>query len=220
MLLDGVGPNVVLCSLGVTVGAYGVGQLSGALFLTGFASATAGCNDLDLSNGTLVVDSGYSTQSIQAGASLTGVVPLAGAELRPELALTLGCTWIGAVDLTGTAYGGSSTLTFDAGDVTLATLAFRPEIVIPPDGLPVAEALSLASFTPGLTCERASGIETWTDCGCTGALPCAWYQASGRAGSAPMSTSCASARGRTRRSALVWNSGSDPARYPAAAFAM
>ena len=83
----------------------------------------------------------------------------------PELALTLGCTWIAAVDLTGTAYGGSSTLTFDAGDVTLATLAFRPEIVIPPDGLPVAEALSLASFTPGLTCKGASGIETWTDCG-------------------------------------------------------
>lgn len=69
MLLDGVGPNVVLCNLGVTVGAYGVRQLSGALFLTGFASATAGCNDLDLSNGTLVVDSGYSTQSVQAGAT-------------------------------------------------------------------------------------------------------------------------------------------------------
>ena len=69
VLLDGVGPNVVLCNLGVTVGAYGVRQLSGALFLTGFASETAGCNDLDLSNGTLVVDSGYSTQSVQAGAT-------------------------------------------------------------------------------------------------------------------------------------------------------
>lgn len=154
-----------LTSLGVTVGGYGVRRLSEQLYLNAFASATAGRNDLELSNGTLVLDSTYGTQSLQAGGSLTGVVPMNGFELRPELSLSYGRTWIGDVDLSGAAFGGTGTLTVDAGQVTLATIAFQPEFVIPLDGQPVSEAASLATIAPGITCEEVSGIEAWSDCG-------------------------------------------------------
>lgn len=49
--------------------------------------------------------------------------------------------------------------------MTLATLTFQPEFVVPLDGAAVADALSLMTFAPGLTCETVSGVEDWSDCG-------------------------------------------------------
>lgn len=154
-----------LRTMGVSLGAYGVQRLSDTLFLRGFASVTAGQNDLELSNGILSLQSDYTTRSMQAGATLSGVVPMDGWELRPALSLAVGRTWLGTLDLTGTAFGSSGEFQLDAGHVTLATLTFRPEFVVPLDGAAVAESLSFVTFAPGLTCETVSGVEDWSDCG-------------------------------------------------------
>lgn len=154
-----------LRSLGVSLGAYGVQRLDENLYLRGFASATVGRNDLRLSNGILALQSDYTTRSVQAGISLSGVLPMDGWELRPELRLAAGRTWLGTLDLTGSAYGQTAALQLDAGQVTLGMLTFQPEFLVPLDGRPVAEALSLARFAPGLTCETVSGVEDWSKCG-------------------------------------------------------
>ncbi len=154
-----------LQTLGLSLGAYGVKQLNDTLFLRGFASVTAGQNDLELSNGILSLQSDYRTRSLQAGATLAGVLPMDGWELRPALSLAFGRTWLGTLDLTGTAFGGTGEFQLDAGEVTLSTLTFQPEFVVPLDGLPVADALSLVSVAPGLTCESVSGVEDWSECG-------------------------------------------------------
>ena len=152
-------------SLGVSLGAYGVQRLSDALYLNGFASVTAGRNDLDLSNGTLSLQSDYSTRSLQAGASLSGVMPMDGWELRPEVSLSFGRTWLGTLDLTGSAYGTTGELQLDAGQASLAALTIQPDFVLPMDGKAVADSLSLLTVAPGLTCESVSGVEDWSDCG-------------------------------------------------------
>jgi hypothetical protein len=152
-------------TLGLSLGAYGVQRLDENLYLRGFASVTAGQNDLELSNGILSLESDYRTRSLQAGATLAGVLPMDGWELRPELSLAVGRTWLGTLDLTGSAYGTSGAFQLDAGEVTLATLTFQPEFILPLDGRPVADAASLLSIAPGLTCESVSGVEDWSDCG-------------------------------------------------------
>ncbi|MCU0826236.1 MAG: Ig-like domain-containing protein [Tabrizicola sp.] len=154
-----------LRTMGVSLGAYGVHRLDDNLYLRGFASVTAGRNDLELSNGILSLQSDYTTRSVQAGATLSGVLPMDGWELRPALSLAVGRTWLGTLDLTGTAFGSSGEFQLDAGNLTLATLTFQPEFVVPLDGAAVADSLSLVTFAPGLTCETVSGVEDWSDCG-------------------------------------------------------
>ena len=154
-----------LQTLGLSLGAYGVQRLDENLYLRGFASVTAGQNDLELSNGILSLQSDYRTRSLQAGATLAGVLPMGGWELRPELSLAVGRTWLGTLDLTGTAYGQTGAFQLDAGEVTLATLTFQPEFVVPLDGRAVADAASLLTIAPGLACESVSGVEDWSDCG-------------------------------------------------------
>jgi hypothetical protein len=154
-----------LRSMGLSLGAYGVRRLGDALYLRGFASVTAGRNDLELSNGILTLQSDYATRSLQAGATLSGALPMGGWEVRPALSLAFGRTWLGTLDLTGSAYGDTGEFRLDAGQVTLASLAFRPEVLIPLDGQPVADALTLLTLAPGLTCEKVSGVEDWSDCG-------------------------------------------------------
>jgi hypothetical protein len=154
-----------LRTLGASVGAYSVQRLDENLFLRGFASVSAGRNNLELSNGTLKLLSDYTTRSLQVGVSLSGALPMNGWELRPELRVAAGRTWLGTLDLTGEAFGDAAAFQLEAGQVTLATLSLQPEFVVPLDGRPVADALSVASFAPGVTCESVAGVEDWTDCG-------------------------------------------------------
>lgn len=125
---------------------------------------SAGRSDLELSNGILSLQSDSTSRSFQAGAALSGIIPMDGWELRPELSLALGRTWLGTLDLTGTACGHTSDFQLNAGNVTLATLTLQPEFVVPLDGAAMAESLSLLSFTPGPTCEKVSGVEDWSKC--------------------------------------------------------
>jgi hypothetical protein len=59
--------------------------------------------------------------------SVSGVIGPEGYEIWPELALTVGRTWIDTVAFTGTAYDATdNTLSLDAGMVTLANLGSGP----------------------------------------------------------------------------------------------
>lgn len=151
---------------GVSVGGYFVTALQENLLLDGFASLGAGRNNLEMDNGTLALESEYNTLSLTAGAALTGVIEQDGFEVLPELSFTYGKTFIGDVDFTGTAYGlVDNTLSLDAGDVSTASIMFRPEFRVPLDGRLPADSLSMFSFAPRLICERVQAIETTEDCG-------------------------------------------------------
>ena len=144
----------------VSVGGYAVHELRENLYADGFVSLGMGTNNLDMANDTLTLASDYTTRSATLGGSLSGVVAQEGFELRPELAFSYGKTWIGNVGFTGWAYGlVDNTLSLDAGNVSIANLTFRPEVVIPMD------ATSTASFAPRLICEQVKTTTTQENCG-------------------------------------------------------
>ena len=63
------------------------------------------------------------------------------------------------MDFTGRAYGlVDNTLSLDAGDVSIANLTLRPEVVWALDGASLAESNSQFSFAPRLICERAKTV--------------------------------------------------------------
>ena len=151
---------------GMTVGAYAVHALSESLFVDGYATLGAGQNELEASNGVLALESDYSTWTVSVGGALTGVISQPGYDFLPELAFNYGRTQIGQVGFTGTAYGVvDNTLSLDAGDVSIASLTFRPEIQVSMDGGPVARAETVFSFSPRLICEEVRMATTSSDCG-------------------------------------------------------
>jgi hypothetical protein len=115
--------------LGVTAGGYAVHEMAKQLYLDGFVSVGAGSNNLTMDDGVLALESDYATRSATFGMSISGVIGPQGYEIWPELALTVGRTWIDTVAFTGTAYGTTDdSLSLDAGMVTLANLTFRPRL--------------------------------------------------------------------------------------------
>jgi hypothetical protein len=152
--------------IGVSVGGYGVHQLTEQVYLDGFVSFGAGRNDLELTDDVLALESDYTTRSVTTGLALTGVIERPGHEIWPELSVGYGRTWIGDVDFTGRAYGiVDNTLGLDAGSVTLANVMFRPEVRVPLDGLTSTESLQLLTFAPRLICERVRTTQTEETCG-------------------------------------------------------
>lgn len=140
---------------GVSAGGYIVHALQEDLFFDTFASLGIGRNDLEMSNGTLELESDYRTKTATLGAALTGVIVQDGFEILPELSFTYGKTFIGGIGFTGTAYGlVDNTLSLDAGDISIATVMFRPEFRIPLDDLPMADSLAIFSFAPRLICDQ------------------------------------------------------------------
>lgn len=152
--------------LGLSVGGYGVHELAKQVYLDGFVSLGAGRNNLTMTDGVLDLDSDYSTRSASFGTSLSGVIAANGYEILPELSLSVGRTWIGAMDFTGTAYGViDNSLSIDAGMVTLASLTFRPEIRLPLDGVAAAQSQQLLTFAPRLICQQIITTTTAQTCG-------------------------------------------------------
>ncbi|MEN8952809.1 Ig-like domain-containing protein, partial [Planktotalea arctica] len=153
--------------LGVSAGGYVVHALQENLFVDGFVSLGIGQNDLEMSNATLDLESDYGTKTATVGAALTGVIEQDGYNLLPELSFTYGKTFLGDVAFTGRAYGlVDNTLSLDAGDVSTATLMFRPEFSFALDGQEVSTSLSTLSFAPRLICEqRKVGAKTSDNCG-------------------------------------------------------
>jgi Autotransporter beta-domain len=145
---------------GVSVGGYAVHELAHQIYLDGFLSLGAGRNNLSISDGVLDLDSDYTTRSATLGAAVSGVIEQKGFEVWPEVSFSLGRTWLGDVDFTG-----SSAISLDAGTVTLANILFRPEVRVPMDGLSGAESLQLFTFAPRLICEQVRADVIENDCG-------------------------------------------------------
>ena len=140
---------------GVSAGGYIVHSLQDNLFVDAFASLGIGRNDLAISNGTLELESEYRTKTATLGAALTGVIGQGGFEILPELSFAYGKTFIGDIGFTGAAYGlVDNTLSLDAGDISIATVMFRPDFRIPLDDRPMADSLAIFSFAPRLICEQ------------------------------------------------------------------
>lgn len=152
--------------VGVTVGGYVVHQLDERLFLDGFLTFGAGRNDLDMANDILALTSAYTTRTASAGAALSGVYEFKQYDFRPELSFSYGKTWIGNIGFTGRAYGlVDDTLSLDAGNVSVANLTLRPEVIWALDAATVAESNTLMSFAPRAVCERTIATTRTENCG-------------------------------------------------------
>ena len=127
-------------------------------------------NSLKLSNGTLDLDSVYSTTTSTIGGSVTGVYDMDGFEVWPTLALNHGVTSVGDVGLTGVAYGlTDTTLSLDADKVSLTSLSFTPEVRVPFELQEGSDSSSMATFAPRYTCEQ-TGNSSSRNCGSGAAI--------------------------------------------------
>ena len=148
--------------VGVNVGGYVVQALGEGVFASGFASFGLGSNNLGISDEVIVLESDYITRTATIGGSLTGTYESEGYELRPELAFSYGQTWIGDVGFTGVAYGLTDTeLSLDAGNVILANLTFRPEVILTGG----ADNGAKFSFAPRFICESRETSTRVSNCG-------------------------------------------------------
>lgn len=108
----------------------------------------------------------YTTRTATAGAAVSGVYEYERYKFRPELAFSYGHTWLGNVGFTGRAYGlVDDTLSLDAGNVSIANLTLRPEVVWALDADTVADSRSQLSFAPRAICERSIAITRRENCG-------------------------------------------------------
>ena len=152
--------------LGVSVGGYGVHKMADRIYLDGFVALGAGRNNLTMSDDVLVLGSEYTTRTATFGLALSGMIEAKRYEIWPELALTVGRTWVDTVAFTGTAYGASDdSLSLDASKVTQAKLTLMPELRIPLDGVAADKSLNLLTLAPRLICQQTSATTTATICG-------------------------------------------------------
>jgi hypothetical protein len=136
------------------------------LYLDGFVSVGAGRNSVSMTDNVLALESDYTTRSATFGMAVSGVIGPQGYEIWPELALTVGRTWIDTVGFTGTAYSATDdTLSLDVGMVTLANLTFRPEFRVPLDGSEVSKSLRLITIAPRLICQQTTTTIAAKTCG-------------------------------------------------------
>lgn len=134
--------------------------------MDGFVSLGAGRNNLDMANDVLALTCDYTTRTATIGAALSGVYDYGSYEFRPELAFSYGKTRIGDVGFTGRAYGLlDDTLSLDAGDVSIANLILRPEVVWAVDADSLADSTAQLRFAPRLICEQVRTTVTTEDCG-------------------------------------------------------
>jgi len=158
-------------SFGASIGGYLVQTLAKDVYADLFASLGANRNTFKLSNGTLDLDSVYSTVSSKLGGSVTGVYAMDNFEVWPSLTFTYGKTNVGDVGLTGIAYGlTDATLSLDADKVSLTSLSFTPEARVPFELQEGSSASTMATFAPRYTCEQTSSNSSSRECGSGAAI--------------------------------------------------
>jgi hypothetical protein len=152
--------------VGVNAGGYAVHEIAEQVYVDGFFTLGAGRNNLSMSNGVLDLESNYTTRTAALGAVLYGVIEQQGFDILPELSLSYGRTWIGDVAFSGTANSlVDNNLNLEAGTVTLANILFRPQFLVPMDGLSGAQSLQIVTFAPRLSCEQVKTFLTEENCG-------------------------------------------------------
>ena len=75
-------------------------KLHDIFYADDFATFGVGRNNLDMANDVLELDSSYTTRTATIGGSLNGIVEYERFELRPELSVSYGKTWICTVGFT------------------------------------------------------------------------------------------------------------------------
>lgn len=151
---------------GINLGGYVLHEVTRDIFVEASTNLGVARNTLSVGNSVLKLDGDYLTQTAMLGASVYGVIPRTGFEVRPEFSFSYGRTWIDGIELTGQAYGLiNNNLTLDAGTVSVTNAMFRPEVRIALDGLQVSESLRLVTFAPRLACETVATTVTQNDCG-------------------------------------------------------
>lgn len=157
--------------IGLTAGGYVVHELAEQVYFDGFASVGVGRNNLEMANDVLALESEYTTQTATLGGVITGVYSQKGYDFKPELAFSYGKTWLGDIGFTGRAYGlTDNTLSLDAGTVSIASLTFRPEVIIPIGADFVADTNTHFTYAPRLVCEQIKSTTKTSDCGTGGEL--------------------------------------------------
>jgi surface protein len=155
--------------LGVSAGGYVAHKLADQLYTDAYVSLGVGHSDLDMSNGTLALESDYRSETVTTGAALSGVYEYDAYEFRPEIAFNYGKTELGQVFFTGRAYGlVDDTLSLNAGSVSVANVTLRPEVIYAIQNSPTANTNASLSFSPRLICERAMSTRRTQNCGSGG----------------------------------------------------
>ncbi|MBF9040870.1 BspA family leucine-rich repeat surface protein [Rhodobacterales bacterium LSUCC0387] len=155
--------------LGLNVGGYIAHRLAETLFTDAYLSLGVGHSELDMSNGTLALESDYRSETVTVGASVSGSYDYTDYEFRPELAVNYGKTQIGTVFFTGRAYGlVDDTLSLNAGSVSIANVTLRPEVIYAIQNSPTANTNASLSFSPRLICERTMATRRTENCGSGG----------------------------------------------------
>ena len=151
---------------GLNVGGYIAHRLAETLFTDAYLSLGVGHSELDMSNGTLALESGYRSETVTVGASVSGSYDYTDYEFRPELAFNYGKTQIGTVFFTGRAYGlVDDTLCLNAGSVSVANVTLRPEVIYAIQNSSTANTNASLSFSPRLICERTMATRRTENCG-------------------------------------------------------
>jgi hypothetical protein len=155
-------------SFGASIGGYFVTELQDRLYLDGNLTVKQNEHDLQLTNGTLELESLYQSTSVLSGLTLTGVTTIdESSELWPTFSINAARTDLGTIGFTGTAYGlTDSTLSMDGGLVSYADVSVAPKYRAAMDGQSLANSLLVASVTPKVMCEYTElGGSTTRNCG-------------------------------------------------------
>jgi methionine-rich copper-binding protein CopC len=142
-------------SFGASIGGYFVSEVQDQLFLDGHLTFRQNEHELQLSNGTLDLDSVYHSSTILTGLTLTGVSAINDdAEVSPTLSFNAARTDLGTIGFTGMAYGlTDSTLSMDGGAVSYADISFAPKYRVAMDGQSLPSSLLVATVAPRAMCE-------------------------------------------------------------------
>jgi methionine-rich copper-binding protein CopC len=152
--------------LGVNAGGYVAHKLADQLYMDAYISLGVGHSELDMSNGTLALESDYRSETVTTGAALSGAYEYDAYEFRPELAFNYGKTELGQVFFTGRAYDlEDDTLSLNAGSVSIANVTLRPEVIYSIQNSPTANTNASLSFSPRLICERTMSTRRTQNCG-------------------------------------------------------
>ena len=159
-------------SFGASIGGYFVTELQDQLYLDGHLTVKQNEHDLQLTNGTLDLNSLYQSTSVLSGLTLTGVSSIdESSELWPSFSINAARTDLGTIGFTGTAFGlTNSTLSMDGGLVSYADVSVSPKYRAAMDGQTLANSLLVATVTPKAMCEYTElSSSTSRNCG-TGLL--------------------------------------------------
>ena len=142
-------------SFGASIGGYFVSEVQDQLFLDGHLTFRQSEHELQLSNGTLDLESVYHSSTILTGLTLTGVSAINDdAEVSPTLSFNAARTDLGTIGFTGVAYGlTDSTLSMDGGAVSYADISFAPKYRVAMDGQSLPSSLLVATVAPRAMCE-------------------------------------------------------------------